>query len=103
MLFFVYRIDRPGVAALRQTTRPAHLDWAATLGSRVVYAGPTLSDDGVTMIGSLWILKAADIKDATRIMDADPYQLVDLFQSREIHPFMQVIPPPGVPAVNPDT
>ena len=94
MQFFVYRIDKPGVSELRQRTRPAHLDWAATLGSRVVYAGPTLSDDGQTMIGSLWILEAADRADAERTMDADPYQKVDLFQSREIHGFMQVIPKP---------
>jgi hypothetical protein len=92
MLFFVYRIDRPGVAELRARTRPAHLDWAATLGKRVVYAGPTLADDGKTMIGSLWILEAVDRADAERTMDADPYQTVDLFRSREIHPFMQVIP-----------
>lgn len=92
MLFFVYRIDRPGITELRMRTRPAHLDWTATLGSRVVYAGPTLSDDGQTMIGSLWILEAADLGDAARTMDADPYQQVDLFQSREIRPFMQVIP-----------
>jgi uncharacterized protein YciI len=92
MLFFVYRIDKPGVSELRQRTRPAHLEWTATLGSRVVYAGPTLSDDGKTMIGSLWILEAADLVDAARTMDEDPYQKVDLFQSREIHPFMQVIP-----------
>lgn len=92
MKFFVYRIDKPGVAELRQRTRPAHLDWTATLGERVVYAGPTLSGDGKTMIGSLWILEADDLADAARTMDEDPYQEVGLFQSREIHPFMQVIP-----------
>lgn len=92
MLFFVYRIDRPGITGLRMQTRPAHLEWTATLGSRVAYAGPTLADDGRTMIGSLWILEAEDIADAARTMDADPYQQVDLFQSREIHPFLQVVP-----------
>jgi len=91
VLFFVYRIDKPGVAELRAETRPAHLEWAATLGNRVVYAGPTLSDDG-KMIGSVWILEAKDRADAEATMRGDPYEQVGLFQSKEIQGFMQVIP-----------
>ena len=92
MLFFVYRVDKPGVVELRARTRPAHLEWSATLGNRVVYAGPTLTDDGRTMIGSVWILEARDRADAEATMDGDPYELVGLFASREICAFMQVIP-----------
>lgn len=94
MLFFVYRVDKPGVAELRARTRPAHLEWSATLGSRVVYAGPTLSEDNKIMIGSVWILEARDRADAEETMRGDPYEQVGLFARHEIHAFMQVIPPP---------
>ena len=94
MQFFVYRIDKPALSAVRQRTRPAHLAWAATLGNRVVYAGPTLSDDGTAMTGSVWVLEAASHAEADAIMQGDPYEQAGLFQSRQIHRFMQVIPSP---------
>ena len=93
MLFFVFRLDKPGVTELRMKTRPAHLEWAATLGARVKYAGPTTTDDGNIMTGSVWVLEAKDHDEADAIMRGDPYEQVDLFARREIHAFMQVIPP----------
>ncbi len=94
MQFFIYRLDKPGVSELRQRTRPAHLQWAAALGGKVVYAGPTMTDDGKAMTGSVWVLEAGDRDEADALMRGDPYEQVDLFQRREIHAFMQVIPAP---------
>jgi hypothetical protein len=92
MRFFVYRIDKPGTEALRRQTRPAHLDYSATLGEALVFAGPTMRDDGKTMDASVWIIEAASMEEAERITAADPYEQVDLFESKVIKPFMQVIP-----------
>lgn len=93
MHFFVYRVDKPGVSDLRMRTRPAHLEWAATLGSRVRYAGPTMAEDHRTMTGSVWVIEAKDRAEADALMRGDPYEQVGLFERREIHAFMQVIPP----------
>jgi uncharacterized protein YciI len=93
MLFFIYRIDRSGTGDLRTKTRPAHLEYAATLGDRLVYAGPTLNDDG-DMIASVWVVDAADRAEAEAITAADPYEQVDLFESKTVQRFMQVVPAP---------
>ena len=44
--------------------------------------------------GSLIVIDAADLADAKRIADADPYKTGGVFAEVEIHPFMQVFPPP---------
>jgi uncharacterized protein YciI len=92
MRFFVYRVDKPGTAALRAETRPAHLDYAATLGEALVFAGPTLADDGETMDASVWVIEAASREDAERITAEDPYEKADLFETKLIKPFLQVVP-----------
>lgn len=90
--FFIYRIDKPGVAERREKTRPAHLDYAATLGDTLVFAGPTLTDDGSGMDGSVWVLAVDTAEEADAITRADPYEQVDLFRSKTIKPLMKVIP-----------
>ncbi len=92
MLFFIYRVDKPGSAALREATRPAHLDWAKTLGDRLIFAGPTLDEDAVAMNGSLWVIEAADRAEAEAVTAEDPYEKVNLFESKVVRPFMKVVP-----------
>lgn len=92
MHYFIYRLDRPGTQALRAKTRPAHLEYAATLGNKLVFAGPTLMDDEVTMDGSVWVIEADTRQEAEAITQADPYEQVDLFQSKTIQPLLKVIP-----------
>lgn len=92
MRYFVYRVDKPGTQALRQQTRPAHLDYSATLGESLVFAGPTFGEDGKTMDASVWVIEADSMAEAERITAADPYEKVDLFESKLIKPFLQVVP-----------
>ena len=58
MKYFVYRVDKPGTGALREATRPAHLEFAEDVGDRLCFAGPTLDDDENTMNASVWIIEA---------------------------------------------
>lgn len=90
--YFVHRVDKPGSEKLRSDTRPAHLEYAASLGSTLVFAGPTLSDDGERMIGSVWVLEAASREEAEAITCADPYEKVGLFQSKLVQPLIKVVP-----------
>ncbi len=73
-------------------TRQAHLDYAATLGTTLVFAGPTLADDEKTMIGSVWVVEAASKEEAEAVTRADPYEKVGLFQSKLVQPLLKVIP-----------
>lgn len=86
MLFVLYCRDRPDSAALRQSQRPAHLDWARQqTGIRM--AGPMLDDDGETMVGSLFVIEAEDRAAIEQLHASDPYVLAGLFERVEIHPF----------------
>jgi hypothetical protein len=92
MRFFVYRIDRPGSGELRQRTRPAHLEYSAKLGEKLVFAGPTLGGEDGAMDASVWVIEAESMAEAERITEADPYEMAGLFASKVIKPFMQVVP-----------
>ncbi len=92
MDYFIYRVDKPGFEALRAATRPDHLAFAKTMGDRLKYAGPTLASDEETMNGSVWVLEASSLEEADWITAQDPYEKVDLFESKVIHPILQVVP-----------
>ena len=92
MHYFIYRLDKPGTETLRLKTRPAHIEYAETLGETLVFAGPTLEDDENTMNGSVWVIEAASKSEAEAITQADPYEQVDLFQSKIVQPLLKVIP-----------
>ena len=92
MKYFVYRIDKPDSEVLRTKTRPAHLEYAEKIRNKLVFAGPTLSEDGSKMTASVWIIEAESFDEAEEITSQDPFEKADLFESKEIHRFMQVIP-----------
>lgn len=88
MLFFVHRVDKPGVHDLRMETRPAHMEFAEELGDTLYFAGPTMEDDG-KMNGSVWIVEAASSDEVAAITARDPYEKVDLFESKIIRAFVR--------------
>lgn len=92
MKYFVYRIDKPDSGALRAETRPAHLEYAKAVRDKIIFAGPTLSEDGSKMTASVWVLEADSFEEADEITRQDPFEKAGLFESKEIHRFMQVIP-----------
>jgi hypothetical protein len=47
-----------------------------------------MDDDG-NMCGSVWIVDAADKAEAAAITAADPYEKVDLFESKIIRQFVR--------------
>ena len=88
MQFFVYRVDKPGTHDLRMQTRPAHMEYAESIGDKLVFAGPAMDDDG-NMIASVWIVEAEDRAGAEAITAADPFEQVDLFETKIVRRFMQ--------------
>jgi uncharacterized protein len=65
-------------AARRAEARPAHLQWAAGLGSPVRMAGPLLDSEG-RMVGSLFLIEAESLAAAKAINAADPYSKAGVF------------------------
>ena len=58
MLFVLICIDKPNSFELRSAMRPSHLAYIDAQLRQVKIAGPFLSDDGQTMLGSLIVIEA---------------------------------------------
>ena len=90
MFFVIHAIDKPASLELRLQTRPAHFDYLTAAGQTVVAAGPTLTEDGAGMTGSVLIVEAADRAEAEAFARNDPYAKAGLFQSTTILPWRKV-------------
>jgi len=91
MLYACICQDKPGSGDLRQQTREAHLDHLRGHAGAVVSAGPLLSDDGTTPVGSLLIVEAQSLDAARAMMEADPYAKAGLFERIEVYPWRWVV------------
>ncbi|WP_445680999.1 YciI family protein [Radicibacter daui] len=94
MLFTIYCLDKANALDLRMVTRPTHIDYLDRHNDRLVYGGPLLGDDGKAL-GSLLIVEATDLADATAFAEADPYAQAGLFQSVTIKATSKVYPKPA--------
>ena len=90
-LFLVNARDKAKSADLRQATRQAHLQWAGESRHKIAMAGPVLSDDGETMIGSTFVIEFATLDEARSWAAEDPYAKAGLFERTEIIPFIWLI------------
>lgn len=86
-LFVFQGLDKPGALELRKATRPAHLEWIASLAPAVKLGGPLLADDGATPIGSLIIVEADSLEAARELFEQDPYALAGLWASTTVRGF----------------
>ncbi len=98
MLYAIQAKDKPDASALRLATRTEHLDYTMSEDSPVQIAGPILSDDGATMIGSILIIEADSLDAAKQWAELDPYARAGLFAQVEVHPWKWVIGNPEVEA-----
>jgi uncharacterized protein len=78
MLFALLCDDKPGALALRKETRPAHLDYLASLGDALAFAGPFLNEAGEP-VGSMVVVEAESEEAARALAAADPYAKAGLF------------------------
>lgn len=92
-MHFVFQcFDKPGAADVRAANRPAHIAYLDSHESRIVAAGPLLTEDGTGMIGSVLIVECDDRAAAEAFAAADPYTLAGLFERVEIRPWRKAYP-----------
>ncbi len=84
MQFAVYYLDRADPGDIRKQHRDAHIAYRKGLGHSLLLAGPLLSEAGVP-VGSLVLLDAENLAEATRIANADPYAAAGLFERVAVH------------------
>jgi uncharacterized protein YciI len=87
MLFAIHALDHDDALARRLATYDAHRSYLAGSAIRTVVSGPLLADDGVTMIGSLFIVEAPGKEDAIAFNRADPFNAANVWKRVEIHAF----------------
>ncbi|MBU3565885.1 YciI family protein [Polynucleobacter sp. MWH-HuK1] len=91
MLFSLYCLDYPDGYPLRMANYDAHRTYLANSPVKVVMSGPLESDDGEKRIGSLLIIEAENLDQATAFSNADPFRMNGVFESVEIRRFVKAI------------
>ena len=92
MLYVISCTDKPGCGDIRAANRTAHLAYLESFGDKVFAAGPTLTEDGSAMTGSVLIVEFDDSEAANRFTKDDPYAKAGLFESVTIRPWRKVLP-----------
>lgn len=72
-LFIAFNLDAEGMAARRAELLPAHRNYMASLGDRVLWGGPLLAEDGETKLGGMYAFRATDTAEAQAIAGKDPF------------------------------
>lgn len=92
MHFAIVCLDKPDSHAVRTENRPAHVEHLKAHDSQILVAGPLLSDDGQTPVGSLLIMEFEDVDAARAFAESDPYNKAGLFKTVNICPYRKVFP-----------
>jgi uncharacterized protein YciI len=92
MLYVLICKDLPGEGlARRMATRPNHLAYLESLGTKLRAAGGLLSEDGTEPRGSMIIIEAGSLDEARAIAAADPYAKAGVFAEVEVHAWRQAV------------
>ena len=92
MLYTFFLIDKPGSKELRLQLRPAHKAYLAQVADRIAFAGPLLTDDGTSMIGSLLSIEFASRDEALTWLNDEPFTHAGVYASSSIHAFQNLWP-----------
>jgi uncharacterized protein len=92
MQFMIYCLDKPNQPALRMENRPAHLKYLEGFAKELVLAGPLLTDDGQTMIGSLFIAEFPSRREAEAFAANDPFRKAGVFGGVTITAWRKTLP-----------
>ncbi|MDP7601658.1 MAG: YciI family protein [Rhodospirillales bacterium] len=92
MLFHIRCKDKPSQMNMRASTRAVHLKYLTNFGDSIFFAGPTYTDEGETVTGSVFLIDLEDMAAAEDFAKGDPYRKVGLFESVEIEQIRKVIP-----------
>lgn len=81
MPYAIQTLDKPGTAALRASTRAAHLDYLKANQHLLLAAGALIDDDGTGGNGGILLIDTDDRAAAERFIAEDPFTKAGLFQS----------------------
>ncbi|MBJ6134947.1 YciI family protein [Ochrobactrum sp. Q0168] len=88
MLYVVHCIDFEDALPRRLANYDAHKQYLASATVKTVISGPLVAKDGVTMIGSMFIVDAERLEDVVSFNRNDPFQDAHVWADTRIHPFL---------------
>lgn len=92
MLFAIHAVDRAGALPTRLANYDAHktfLSNTSPYGVKIVMSGPLVSDDGATMIGSLFLIEAPGRNEVEAFNRADPFAAAGIWEKVTITGFLR--------------
>ena len=92
MLFAIHALDRAGALSTRLANYDAHkafLSDTSQFGVKIVMSGPLVSDDGATMIGSLFLIEASGRAEVEAFNRADPFAAAGIWEKVTITGFLR--------------
>ena len=92
MHFFVRCFDKANHQEVRLANRPAHIDYIKANIEKVLIGGPTLTDDGQAMTGSVLVFDVPDRAALDALLAQDPYAKAGLFEMVEVSDYKKVFP-----------
>jgi hypothetical protein len=87
MLYVIFCTDKPDSQQVRIDNRPAHVDYLKGSTDRLRIAGPTVTDDGEGMTGSMLVIEADSEAAAAAWANGDPFAQAGLFESVVVRPW----------------
>lgn len=91
MLFVIHCLDKPGTAETRAATMQAHKNYIDTGPVKVLLSGPLTTDDGKGIVGSFFMVDAADRAHVERFQRNDPLFKAGIWASMEVRAFAKRI------------
>ncbi len=92
MLFAFHLVDRPDAGDLRTRVRPEHKAYLGLVAERIAFAGPLVSDDGQTLLGSLLVIDFTDRAAALAWLVTEPFTRGGLYGDAQVHAFTNLWP-----------
>jgi hypothetical protein len=89
-LYVIHAIDKPEHLQMRLDNYPRHrayLAAAESLGVRIAASGPMVTEDGSTMIGSLFVVEAESVEAVRAFNAGDPFGKAGLWRKVDIQRF----------------
>ena len=87
MLFVISCKDKSGALDTRLANMQAHKDYVATKPIKVLLSGPLTADDGETIVGSFFMVEAADRSAVETFQHNDPLYKAGIWETIEVHAF----------------
>lgn len=84
MPYLIRTTDKPDTLELRNSTRPAHLEYLKAHTGRILAAGALLNDDGSGGHGGVIILDVEERAAAEAFIESDPFTKAGLFATVEV-------------------